>query len=40
MFAPIAKFASIRTMLAIVVMFNLEVHQMDIRSTFFEWRVE
>ncbi len=34
MFAPIAKFASIHTMLVIVALFNLEVHQMDIRSIF------
>jgi hypothetical protein len=34
MFALVAKFASIRIMLAIVVALDLEVHQMDIKSTF------
>jgi hypothetical protein len=34
MFALITKFASIRTMFAIVVVLDLEVHQMHIKSIF------
>jgi hypothetical protein len=34
MFTIVAEFASIRTMLAIVVALDLEVHQMDIRNVF------
>jgi hypothetical protein len=39
MFALIAKFASIHTMLAIVATLDLEVHQMDVRSTFLNGKL-
>jgi len=34
MYAPIAKFASICSMFAIIVALDSEVHQMDIRNIF------
>jgi hypothetical protein len=39
MFALVAKFASIHTMLANVVTLDLEVHQMDIKSVFLNGKL-
>jgi len=39
MFALVAKFASIQTMLANVVTLDLEVHQMDIKSIFLNGKL-
>jgi hypothetical protein len=39
-FAPIAKLPSIRTMLALAVALDLEIHQMDVKSAFLNRELE
>ena len=39
-FAPVARYSSIRTVLAIANQMNLEVHQMDVRSAFLNGNLE
>jgi hypothetical protein len=34
MFAPVAKFASLHTILALAAEYNLEVHQLDVKSAY------
>ena len=39
-YAPVARFSSIRSLLAIAVQLNLEVHQMDVRTAFLNRDLE
>jgi hypothetical protein len=39
-FAPIAKFTSIRCILALVALEDMEIHQMDMKMTFFNDKLE
>jgi len=39
-FAPIAKFTSIRCILALVALENMEIHQMDVKTAFFNGELE
>ena len=39
-YAPVAKFASIRTILSIGGMLNLEIHQMDVKTAFLHGDLE
>lgn len=39
-FSPIAKLPSIRTMLALAVALDLEIHQMDVKSAFLDRELE
>ena len=36
-FSPVAKVASIRLILYVVVAFYFEVEQMEVKTTFFSW---
>ena len=38
-FAPVVKLTSVRTLLALAVQDGAYVHQMDVRSAFFKWRI-
>ena len=38
-FAPVAKFASLRTILAIAAELDFEVHQMDVKSTYLNGKL-
>ena len=39
-FAPVAKYKSIRSVLAIANQYNLEIHQMDVKSAFLNGKLE
>ena len=36
-YAPVARIASIRVLLALASIFNLYVHQMDVKTAFSKW---
>ena len=36
-FAPVARYSSVRSVLAIANELNLNVHQMDVKTAFFKW---
>ena len=38
-FCPVVRFESVRTMVALAVQNGLKLHQMDVTTAFFEWRV-
>ncbi|KIK11065.1 hypothetical protein PISMIDRAFT_19844 [Pisolithus microcarpus 441] len=40
MFAPITKFSTIRVLLALAAQHDLEIHQMDIKSTFLNGELD
>jgi hypothetical protein len=40
MFALIAKLISLHTILALSTEYNLEVHQMDVKSAYLNWSIE
>ena len=37
-FSPVTKITSIRLLIAIVAIYNLMIHQMDIKDSLLEWR--
>ena len=39
-YAPVVKLASIRILLAIAVIYGLEIHQMDVVAAFLEGELE
>ncbi|GKU92969.1 hypothetical protein SLEP1_g6618 [Rubroshorea leprosula] len=39
-FSPVTRFASIRIMFAIASIYNLEVHQMDVKTTFLNGELD
>jgi hypothetical protein len=39
-FSPVAKFTSIRCILALVALEDMEIHQMDVKTTFFNGELE
>jgi hypothetical protein len=39
-FAPVAKFVSIHCILALVAIENMEIHQMDVKTTFLNGDLE
>ena len=36
-YSPVTRITSIRMLIAIVAIFNLEIHQMDVKTTFSKW---
>ncbi len=39
-FAPVAKFTYVRCILALVALEDMEIHQMDVKTTFFNVKLE
>jgi hypothetical protein len=39
-FAPVTKFTSIRCILALAALEDMEIHQMDVKTTFFNGKLE
>ncbi len=37
-FVPVAKFTSICCILALAALEDMEIHQMDVKIAFFQWR--
>ena len=36
-YSPVTRITSIRMLIAIATLHNLEIHQMDVKSAFFKW---
>lgn len=36
-FSPMARYTSVRSLLALANAQDLEIHQMDVKTAFFEW---
>ena len=39
-FSPVTRITSIRLLIAIATIFDLKIHQMDVKTTFLNWDLE
>ena len=38
-YAPVARITSIRVLVALALIYNLLIHQIDVKTIFFKWRL-